>query len=84
MPCGILVSLPGIKPLPPALESQILNHWTAREVPSFFFFFKQSHYRNHEGVVVVVSSWRLLLKADSISVFSKEDNRSDNDLMSDM
>ena len=24
---------PGIEPVPPALEVQSLNHWTAREVP---------------------------------------------------
>ena len=28
----ILVPWPGIKPLPPALRAQSLNHWTAREV----------------------------------------------------
>ena len=31
--CGILVPQPGIEPVPPALEVQSLNHWTAREVP---------------------------------------------------
>ena len=30
---GILVPQPVIKPMPPALEAQILNHWTARKVP---------------------------------------------------
>ena len=29
---GILVAWPGIKPMPPAVESQSLNHWTARGV----------------------------------------------------
>ena len=30
--------------MPPALEEQSLNHWTAREVPTkFFFFFKVSN-----------------------------------------
>ena len=33
MACGVLVPPPGIKPAPPALEAQNLNHWTAREVP---------------------------------------------------
>ena len=28
----VLVPWPGIKPLPPALRAQSLNHWTAREV----------------------------------------------------
>ena len=32
--CGILVPGPGIKPAPPAVEMQSLNHWTTREVPS--------------------------------------------------
>ena len=31
--CGILVPQPGIKPVPPALKMQSLNHWTSREVP---------------------------------------------------
>ena len=30
--CGILVPRPGIKPMPPAVEAQSLNHWTTREV----------------------------------------------------
>ena len=29
---GILVPWPGIKPTPPAVEAQSLNHWTTREV----------------------------------------------------
>ena len=41
--CGILISQPGIQPMPPALEVQWLNHWTTREVPDWFcyvcFFF---------------------------------------------
>ena len=31
---GILAPRPGIKPAPPAMEAQSLNHLTAREVPS--------------------------------------------------
>ena len=30
---GILVSWPGIEPVPPALAARNLNHWTAREAP---------------------------------------------------
>ena len=33
--CEILVPQPGIEPLPPAVEAQSPNHWTAREVPIF-------------------------------------------------
>ena len=32
---GILLPQPGIKPTPPTLEAQSLNHWTVREVPVF-------------------------------------------------
>ena len=35
--CGILVPRPGIEPVPPALETQSLNHWTAREVSTLKF-----------------------------------------------
>ena len=31
--CEILVSQPGIEPMPPAVEVRSLNHWTTREVP---------------------------------------------------
>ena len=33
MPCGILDSHPGIEVVPPALEAQSLDRWTAREGP---------------------------------------------------
>ena len=33
MACGILVPQPVIKPAPPTVKAQRLNHWTAREVP---------------------------------------------------
>ena len=39
--CGvsrILFPWPGIKPVPPAVEAQSLNHWTTRKVPSYFPF----------------------------------------------
>ena len=36
----ILVSQPGIESVPPALEVQSLNHWTAREVSHFLNFLK--------------------------------------------
>ena len=35
--CGILVPQPGIKPVPPALEAQSVNHWTTRGVPVVCF-----------------------------------------------
>ena len=30
---GILAPQPGIETTPPALEGEVFNHWTAREVP---------------------------------------------------
>ena len=36
--CGILVPQPGIEPAPLALEGEVFNHWTAKEVPSFVIF----------------------------------------------
>ena len=38
--CGILVSRPGIKPVPPALEVQSPNHW---DVPGLYFNMKTSN-----------------------------------------
>ena len=37
MACGILFPQPGIKPVPPAVEGQSLNHWTTRDFPLKFF-----------------------------------------------
>ena len=34
MACNILVPQPGIELVPPAMELQNTNHWTAREVPN--------------------------------------------------
>ena len=39
MACGILVSLPRIEHMPPALKVQSLNHWAARQVPRVPFCF---------------------------------------------
>ena len=36
--CRILIPLPGIASVLPVTEGQILNHWTAREVPPLKFF----------------------------------------------
>ena len=34
----ILVASSGIKPVPPVVEGQSVNHWTAREVPMLLFW----------------------------------------------
>ena len=41
MACQILVPQPGTEPVPPAVEAQSLNHWTAKEVPTIFYNYKQ-------------------------------------------
>ena len=33
----ILISRPGIEPMPPAVKAQSLNHWTSREILLYFF-----------------------------------------------
>ena len=38
--CGILVTWPGIKSRPLAVDVQSPNHWTAREFPNFYTIFK--------------------------------------------
>ena len=35
---GILIPRPGIEPMPPAVEAQSPNQWTAREFPLYNFF----------------------------------------------
>ena len=47
MTYGITVSPPGIEPVSPALEAQILNRWTAREVPVTIFNRKHSQKSEH-------------------------------------
>ena len=37
MAYGILVHLPEIELVPPAVDVQNFNHWTTREVPVFIF-----------------------------------------------
>ena len=35
---GILVPCPGIEPTPSGLESQSLNHWTAKDIPRIRYY----------------------------------------------
>ena len=49
--CGILVSWPRTEPMPPALESWSLNHWTTKEV-----LFSKLHKSTYFCVVGVHSS----------------------------
>ena len=46
--CRILVTPPRIEPTPPAVEVQILNHWTTRKVPDFILdaqMLKRHHWK---------------------------------------
>ena len=36
---------PGMEPVPPVVEAQNLNHWTAREVLGFFLMSKKTRAR---------------------------------------
>ena len=52
MACRTLVPQPGMEPVPPAVEVQSTNHWTAREFPvnglnakNFFNFKKERDYQ---------------------------------------
>ena len=38
--CRILVPQPDIEPVPPAVDAQSPNHWTAKEFPVFSIFTK--------------------------------------------
>ena len=44
--CGILVPWPGIKPMPPTVESESLNHWIARDVLEIFEVLKTHYWKN--------------------------------------
>ena len=45
--CGILLPWPGMESVPPTMDAENLNHWTAREIPVYAFwdyiFFKVGH-----------------------------------------
>ena len=41
--CGLSVSQQGVKPAPPALRVQSLNHWTTKDVPASFQNKKQKN-----------------------------------------
>ena len=42
--CRILVSQPGIEPVPPAVEAWRFNHWTDRGVPFYYYSERKAHY----------------------------------------
>ena len=56
MAYGILVLWPGIKPAPPALVAQSLNHWTTRE-PCQMFIFLTAFSVSPLGYLIDSSNW---------------------------
>ena len=62
LPCGTrdLSSQPGIKPTPPAVEEQSLNHWTTREVQGkVFWLFIEGWNFNSLNWIELQASWEL-------------------------
>jgi len=69
--CGILVPQPGSETSPPSVEAQSLNHWTAKEVPSFlhkaeWYYVVRIHYNLfilHQPMDIWIAStfWLLLI-----------------------
>ena len=55
--CGILVTLPGIEPVPPSLETWSLNHWTARKSPLLQFLKKKFMWGIGDIFKEIVSLW---------------------------
>ena len=51
--CGLLVPRPGIKPMPPAVEAQCPNHWTAEECPDTFSL----HLKEKKYWASLVAQW---------------------------
>ena len=54
--CGILVPRPGIETVPPAVEVQSPNHWTAREVPGDTWWVGLKHVCEFYGTLPM-ESW---------------------------
>ena len=55
--CGILLPRPGIEPMPPAVEAQILNHWNTREGPGLTISYKTSGFQVFLAIRVCSGTW---------------------------
>jgi len=44
----ILLPWPGVKPVPPAMEAQCINHWTSREFPLVLFSLYHEEHRQSQ------------------------------------
>ena len=65
--CGILVPWPGLEPVPPAVEAQSLNHWTARDAPLLLFKCKKKKKINRK-LFKVHNVWSYLFYAVAFSI----------------
>ena len=54
--CGILVPWPGIKPVPPAVEAQSANHWTAKGSPSKISQLQMDQHLRYNGAQIVCTN----------------------------
>ena len=50
----ILVPQPGVKPVSPAVEAKILNHWATREVPEVSFLYTHTHTHTHTHLLCLL------------------------------
>ena len=66
MACGILVLQPRVKPTPPAMEAQSLNHWTTREAPKIIFL-RRKIKPDQAGCQKIKSDLALLHKSRCVS-----------------
>ena len=69
--CGILVPQPGIKPMPPAVEAQTLNYWTAREVPDMVLLMLSLSPYNNSDRSTSISAILLIRKAEVQEVLAQ-------------
>ena len=60
---GILIPWPGVKPTPPVVEGQCLNHWTTKEVPkrSFLYLCHTEGYLGHKRHKTKIDLSRIVL-----------------------
>ena len=72
--CGILVPRPGTEHTPLALEAQILNHWTARDVPSLAILSHTEGQRGNSGPLLTTHLVPFLLPEKKFSASNGSEN----------
>ena len=66
--CGILVPQTGMEPMPPAWETQTLNHWTTREALSQLLFSSSNELSLLKATAHLFSPPRILFKTSPTSL----------------